>query len=96
MLSVLPGLSGEAGGGPAGAGVATADDVSSDQPVLQIACNLTNRDESDLRAAEALINASSADDVAGGWLTRPIWFYLIGLAWMLAAMPVRSPFSARA
>jgi hypothetical protein len=51
---------------------------------LDLACNLANRSESDLRVPEALLKTQPRVALAGGWLTRPIWFYLIGLALLLA------------
>ncbi len=54
------------------------------KPVHEIACNLANRAESDLRPPEALASDGEVSRAAG--LTgRPIWFYLLALAWLLAA-----------
>ncbi|MEO6808388.1 MAG: BatA and WFA domain-containing protein [Isosphaeraceae bacterium] len=50
---------------------------------LEIACNLASRSESDLRPPEGL---TSAHVVRGGWGGRPIWYYLIVTAWLLAAL----------
>jgi hypothetical protein len=51
---------------------------------LEVACNLSSRAESDLRAPEAL--ASRPVGRGGGWGGRPIWYYLIATAWLLAAL----------
>jgi hypothetical protein len=57
--------------------------ASTPQPVLEIACNLANRRESDLRPPDDL--KSQDVSFAAGFAGRPIWFYLIAAAWMLAA-----------
>jgi hypothetical protein len=54
-------------------------------PILELACNLASRTESDVRVPEKLTNNHVTASLAGGWLTRPIWFYLIALALLLAA-----------
>jgi hypothetical protein len=70
----------------------SADDKSpdakspSDMPLIELACNLANRVESDLRVPEALAEKPQTASLAGSWFTRPIWFYLIALAWLLAAV----------
>lgn len=55
-------------------------------PELEIACNLANRTESDLRIPEGLLKSQPAVALAGAWFARPIWFYLIGAAWLLATI----------
>jgi hypothetical protein len=57
----------------------------SPQPVVQLACNIANRWESDLRPPEALATGETPLAVAGFGFNRPIWFYLIVLALLLAA-----------
>jgi hypothetical protein len=52
---------------------------------LELACNLSNRAESDLRVPEKLLAAEPEATAAANWFARPLWFYLIGLAWALAA-----------
>lgn len=56
---------------------------STPQPLHEIACNLANRRESDLRSGEKL--KSQEVSLADGFAGRPIWFYLIATAWLLAA-----------
>jgi len=53
---------------------------------LEFACNLANRTESDLRVPEGLLKAQPAVALAATWFARPIWFYLVGAAWLLAAV----------
>jgi VWA domain-containing protein/aerotolerance regulator-like protein len=55
-------------------------------PYFELACNLANRTESDLRVPEPLAKAQPRAALVAGWFTRPIWFYLVGLAWLLAAV----------
>jgi hypothetical protein len=55
-------------------------------PLIELACNLASRAESDLRVPEALLKAQPSAVLAAGWFTRPIWFYLIAAAWLLAAV----------
>lgn len=70
---------------PANSDVAQRKADTSGSPVLELACNLANRCESELRPAESLLAARPAESLAGGWFTRPIWFYLVALAWLVAA-----------
>lgn len=53
-------------------------------PIHQWACNLANREESDLRMPEAWRDQAAGALAAGSWFTRPIWFYLVALATALA------------
>jgi hypothetical protein len=53
-------------------------------PPLEIACNLASRSESDLRPPEDLV--ASPETVTAGLGMRPIWFYLLALAWLLAGL----------
>ncbi len=55
-------------------------------PLLELACNLANRGESDIRVPEVLAKTRSPVSLAGGWFTRPIWFYLVALAWLWAGI----------
>jgi hypothetical protein len=55
-------------------------------PILEIACNLASRQESDLRVPESLLAAAPAAPLMAGWLVRPIWFYLVAAAWLLAGV----------
>ncbi|HEY1380544.1 MAG TPA: BatA and WFA domain-containing protein [Gemmataceae bacterium] len=54
-------------------------------PVQEIACNLANAAESDLRPPEGLPAPAEAGGAAAGLLGRPVWYYLVALAWVLAA-----------
>jgi hypothetical protein len=56
------------------------------EPLVEIACNLANREESDLRVPEGLLKSRTPTVMAAGWITRPIWFYLVAAAWLLAAV----------
>jgi len=53
---------------------------------VEFACNLSNRTESDLRVPESLLKTQPPAALAAMWFARPIWFYLIGAAWLLAAV----------
>ena len=55
-------------------------------PLFELACNLASRTESDLRVPEALIKSQPPAVLAAGWFTRPIWFYLVAAAWLLATV----------
>ena len=52
---------------------------------LELACNLANRHESNLRVPERLLESTTDTPLASTWFSRPIWLYLVGLAWALAA-----------
>ena len=54
--------------------------------LVELACNLSNRQESDLRVPEALLDSRESASLAGGWFTRPLWFYLVALAWLWAGI----------
>jgi hypothetical protein len=54
--------------------------------LLEIACNLGNRSESDLRAAESVLALTPVETLSAGWMNRPIWYYLVILAWLLAGL----------
>ena len=72
---------------PAGPNVANADDEQLENSlVIELACSLANADESDLRVPTGLLSQPAPAALAAGWLTRPIWFYLIALAWILVAL----------
>jgi len=57
-----------------------------EKPALELACNLANRQESDVRTPETLLERRAPSHAAAGMLVRPVWFYLIALAWLLAAV----------
>lgn len=52
--------------------------------VLELACNLASRGESDLRPPEVTAAPQASVPSAAGFLNRPIWYYLLVLAWVLA------------
>ncbi len=56
--------------------------VNEDAPLLQLACNLSNRLESDLRFETAAVSSPADEIIASAG--RPIWFYLAMLATFLA------------
>ena len=55
-------------------------------PALEIACNLGNRGETDLRPSAAVLALAQPETVTAGLMTRPIWYYLVLLAWLLAGL----------
>ena len=56
------------------------------EAVVELACNLASRGESDLRVPESLLNARPQEALASAWFTRPIWFYLLAAAFLLATV----------
>lgn len=52
-------------------------------PVAQVACNLADRRETDLRPAADW--STRRVDIARGFGGRPVWYYLIATAWILTA-----------
>ena len=54
--------------------------------LVELTCNLANRAESDLRVPEALLKERPTRTLAGGWFARPVWFYLVAAAWLLATV----------
>jgi hypothetical protein len=56
-------------------------------PIEQYAVNIMNRAESDLRPLDGVANSTKSAEsrLAIGFLGRPAWWYLIGLAFLLAA-----------
>ena len=63
----------------------TTDKSETPSPLIELACNIANRAESDLRPPEALITGEVPVAMAGFSFNRPLWFYLIVLALLLAA-----------
>jgi hypothetical protein len=55
-------------------------------PIQEIACNLANREESDLRPPKALPSLGAEPARAMGFAGRPIWFYLLAAAWLLIVL----------
>jgi hypothetical protein len=56
-------------------------------PIARYAVNLMSKAESDLRPPEGLQATATAAEagLVGGFFGRPVWWYLAGLAWVLAA-----------
>ena len=54
-----------------------------DSPEVLVACNLSNPDESDVRVPQ--IETKGAETLTAGLGGKPIWFYLIVVAWVLVA-----------
>jgi hypothetical protein len=52
--------------------------------VAEIACNVCNPAESDLRGPEGLASAAVAQ--GAGFFSSPLWAYLLGAAWLLAGL----------
>lgn len=64
---------------------AATDESQPPPPLIELACNIANRGESDLRPPAALTARQLPVTLAGFSFNRPIWFYLIVLALLLAA-----------
>jgi hypothetical protein len=60
--------------------------VSVDAPLIEVACNLASKTESDLRTPEDLMKYEKPLPLTAAWFSRPIWFYLVALAWLVAAV----------
>jgi hypothetical protein len=60
------------------------DSKTSNPAVLEVACNLASRRESDLRPAEGLKLTTTG--LSGAFGGRPAWYYLIAMAWLLAGL----------
>ena len=56
----------------------------SKEPLLELACNLATKSESNLAVPESWKSEAVTPVAAAGWLVRPIWFYLAACAWVLA------------
>ncbi|MDA1049548.1 MAG: VWA domain-containing protein [Planctomycetota bacterium] len=54
----------------------SADDA---EPLMELAVNLANDAETDLRTPRELLK-EEPQTVLAGWFTRPIWFYLVAVA----------------
>jgi len=52
--------------------------------IAELACNLANPRETDIRTPADLLTATTADPLQAGWLTRPVWFYCAIAALLLA------------
>jgi hypothetical protein len=57
-------------------------------PLQEFAVNLMSKAESDLRPPEGLTTVATAADtgLVSGFFGRPVWWYLIGLAWILVVV----------
>jgi hypothetical protein len=53
--------------------------------LYEVACNLASRGESDLRPPEGLVGHPE-DSLATGLTGRPLWFYLVAIAWLLTGL----------
>jgi hypothetical protein len=54
------------------------------EPVLELACNLAAKSESNLSIPESWQTPSVVPVAAASWFVRPIWFYLAACAWFVA------------
>jgi len=61
-------------------------DAPDAKPVQEIACNLANREESDLRPPAELPSLGEEPARTLGFAGRPIWFYLLAVAWLLIGL----------
>jgi hypothetical protein len=57
-------------------------------PLQEFAVNLMSKAESDLRPPEGLATVATAADtgLVSGFFGRPVWWYLIGIAWILVVV----------
>jgi hypothetical protein len=51
--------------------------------ITELACNLANPRETDIRTP-AELQSAAADPLRAGWFTRPVWFYCAIAALLLA------------
>lgn len=67
---------------------AVAPDGEKTTPIDEFAVNLMSKAESDLRPPDGVSASASVTDagLVGGFLGRPVWWYLIGVAVLLAAV----------
>ncbi len=66
--------------------IVSAGTAGEEATLLELACNLADRNESDVRVSkseEATPTSVVSASVLGN---RPVWFWLIGLAWLLMAV----------
>ncbi|MBI3461564.1 MAG: VWA domain-containing protein [Planctomycetes bacterium] len=69
--------------------IAFPESEEADRPsrvVWEAACNLASAAESDIRTPESLVEQQRPAAAMAGIITRPIWFYLLAAAWLLAAV----------
>jgi hypothetical protein len=58
-----------------------SEDVTQPGPSVELACNLANRQASDLRGPDPPVEKSSI--AQAGFGSRPLWIYLLAAAWLL-------------
>lgn len=61
---------------------------SIEEPVVltQIAVNLSNAYETDLRPAESMLKTVVPAVLASGWFSKPVWYYLVAIATAMVAI----------
>ncbi len=64
-------------------GTATSDMTNDVESLAEVAVNLANERETDLRPLKELTESPQSQSMTLGWLSKPIWFYLIVLACVL-------------
>jgi hypothetical protein len=69
---------------PQDAAQKASSNAAAEPPLVELACNLASREESDLRVPQAWSQQTIAVTAATNWFVRPIWFYLVSLAWVAA------------
>ncbi|MCA9175372.1 MAG: BatA and WFA domain-containing protein [Planctomycetales bacterium] len=65
----------------------SADDEATPSPErMPLAVNLADERETDLRADEYYASRATLESATARWLTRPIWFYLVGMVTALCVL----------
>jgi len=59
-------------------------DLLPDTVITELACNLSNPRETDVRTPDDLLAQSAADPLHAAWFSRPVWFYCALAALALA------------
>lgn len=77
---------GETSKSAAAIAVAAASSAVDGWTEQQIAVNLANEKESDVRTPESALRRPTSPTLGGLWFSRPIWFYLIVAAVLLVAI----------
>jgi hypothetical protein len=69
-------------------GDASNKKMSSEEPIVltQVAVNLSNANETDLRPADSMLKDRVPTVLASGWFSKPIWYYLVAFAAALVAI----------
>jgi hypothetical protein len=67
---------------------ASRADQQTDTTVVELACNLASRSESELRVPRVFLTRppSTQAAFAAGWFVHPIWFYLLAVAWLISTV----------